>query len=189
MTSSLLALFGWGIMTAIPVPGHWVLAVMNRLQPSAPHTWLETYQETSEAIADAANAAPLFEGADGPMRTASVLLAIAFYESKFYPNAVDRDGHAYGIFQIEAKTVPELTANVLLVPREAAPVALNLIRTSLKICGKFPWSERLGWYAAGGNGCKEGGRKVSRSRMFLSNKIMHDYPDEDLPLLPPMIVK
>ena len=167
----------------VPIPGHWVLRVMERLQPSGATKWAETYQETSEAIAEASNADPLFEGPDGPMRTASILLAIGLFESKFNPRAIDAPQHAFGIYQIEARTVPELTVNVLLVPREASPVAIRLIRTSLKVCGNVGWSHKLSWYTSGGNGCRTQGNRTSAQRMFLADKILRDYPLEMFPLL------
>lgn len=156
------------------VPGHWVLAVMRAIQPHAPPLILNTYPETAEAIAEAATNDPLFPGEDGPVRTAAVLVAIAFYESNFDRTAIGDHGKSFGLFQISGAHVPGLVANVLLVPREAAPVAIKLIRTSLRVCGEFPWNERLGWFGAGGVGCKEAGRRVTRSRMFLAEKILKD---------------
>lgn len=174
---------GIALMSVVKaVPGHWVLAVMMKLQPTAPREVLATYGETSEAIADAATRDPLFSGEDGAIRTASVLLAIAFYESHFIPTAIGDHGRSFGLFQINATNFPNLTGNALLSPRDAAPIAIKLIRTSLRNCGEFPWNERLGWYAAGRGQCREAGRKASKPRMFLADKIFKErdsFPDQD----------
>jgi hypothetical protein len=159
------------------VPSTWVLAVMNRLQPVAPYAWIQTYSETADAIAEASNNDPLFAGEDGPMRTAALLLAIAYKESRFKPTAVGDHGHSYGLFQIQPQTA-NLTANVLLVPREAAPVAINLIRTSFRVCGHAGWHDRLSWYCHGGNGCHKGGNQASQNRIMLAEKIIRENPED-----------
>lgn len=184
---------GWVFMSAAAlaavkaVPAHWVLAVMVKMQPYQSPQIRVTYDETAEAIALAANTRPIFEGEDGAVKTAAFLLAIAWKESRFNPTAVGDNGASLGLFQIQAPTA-HVTANMLLVPREAAPIAINLVKTSLAVCGHYGWHERLGWYAAGGNGCKESGRKKSVSRVLLAEKILREdgpsvttFADNELP--------
>ena len=57
-----------------------ILFWMLRLAPSEPHA--QTFQETAEAIAKAANSDR------DPLDAAATLTAIAFYESHFDPSAV-----------------------------------------------------------------------------------------------------
>lgn len=162
----------------IEVPANWVLDVMTKTVPNDTFTVRVTYDETAEAIAMAANQNPIFPGKDGAVQTASFLLAIAYHESRFNPTAVGDHGASLGLFQIQMNTA-HVSANMLLVPREAAPIAINLIKTSKVVCGHFGWSEQLGWYCAGGNGCKARGRAQSRSRVFLAGQIMRDNPVKD----------
>lgn len=175
-----------------PVPAHWVLAVMREAIPASSQKQgvYFTYDETAAAIAEAASARPIFAGRAGALKTAALLLAIAYYESSFDPKAIGDNNASFGLYQIQPPTVkygegvtgiPEMgnfamTANVLLLPRDASLVALSLIKTSLRICGAFPWHERLGWYAAGQNGCQEKGRKKSVSRMLLAEKFVREHP-------------
>ncbi len=119
--------------------------------------------------------ARIFLGSDGPMRTAALLLAIAFVESRFNPTAIGDHGASFGLFQIQPPTA-HLHANALLLPRDAAPVAIKLVKTSLRVCGEYGWHERLGWYGAGGNGCKEAGRRATRPHMMLFDQIVEDNP-------------
>lgn len=158
------------------VSAAWIYAQMNRLEPSTP--WRFSYGEIASAIADASNAHPIFPGEEGPKKTASILIAIARYESTFNPNAlgdIDENGkaHSFGLFQIQVPTA-NMSANLLLVPRDAAVVAINLIETSFKVCSAAPWDERLGWYAAGGPRCKESGREKSKVRLQLAEQIFQN---------------
>jgi hypothetical protein len=160
------------------VSAAWVMGVMNAMQPSAASPWWQSYGETATAIAAAANDHNLYpDEVEGPKLTASILLGIAFCESRFNPTAMGQkqsDGQAIGLFGIKPATAKQ-PANMLLLPLTAAPIALTLIKTSFRICNAFPWNEQLGWYAAGGNGCKPEGRDVSRPRLLLAEKIMTDH--------------
>jgi hypothetical protein len=163
------------------VPANWVLAIMMKLVPAAP--WMFSFGETSTAISQAANDDPLFAGEDGRHKTAAVLIALAYHESRFQPNVVGDSGHSFGLFQIQPPTA-KVDASLLLLPRNAAYIAIDLIRTSFSVCRSQPQQEKLSWFAAGGNGCKIEGRKASKIRMSLADKIFKENRPASPPLLP-----
>ena len=165
-------------MMSVVVTATWVLGVMNQLVPHA--DWKRTFPESAEAIASASNEHNLFpEEEFGAKHTASILLGLAYYESRFNPHAgMQHGGKAFGLFQIQVPTA-KVPANLLLLPRSAADIALNLIEVSYRECKEFPWDEKLGWYARGGNGCVKQGRQESRPRLLLAEKI---FKEESLPV-------
>lgn len=67
------------------VAAAFVLDMMEQAQSSAP--WKSTYASTASAIANEANAWPLYSGEDGPARTAAVMVGVAEMESHFDPKA------------------------------------------------------------------------------------------------------
>jgi transglycosylase-like protein with SLT domain len=140
------------------------------------HHWETSYPETARAIAEVSLESPLFKGEDGPKRTAAVLVAWAMFESRFDPHAVGDNGKALGMFQVHASTVPATPQENLFDPLEAARTARELLRRSSRICRKFDVLELGGWYAAGGEGCQEAGRKKSRHRMSLAMRLLKETP-------------
>jgi len=153
------------LKTVLVVTAQWVLGIMNAHQPSAP--WSYSYGETSTAIAEASNAEPLTKEADGAAKTASILIALAEHESHFHPNAIGDHGDSLGLFQIQPPTA-RVDGNMLLVPRTAAPIAIELVRTSFRVCHKLPWEDRLAWYAGGGGKCPDHPRALRASREILN---------------------
>lgn len=151
-----------------PLTYSWVLAAMMRLQPNAP--WVATYSETAEAIAKASSEDPLFAGDAGPKKTAAVLVALAYFESNFNPNAIGDQGKSFGLFQIQPPTA-KIDASLLQLPRNAAYVAIDLIRTSFSVCKDQPFAEKLAWYAAGSSKCLDAGKKPSEHRLLLAQRI------------------
>lgn len=144
----------------------WVLSLMIGLQPLAP--WRESYPETASAIARASRTFPAFEGANGAKRTAALLVSLAWFESRFDPQAHGDHGQSLGLFQISrvhAKSVE------LLEPNYAPYHALSLIRRSFEVCRSKPVDERLAWYAAGGDGCSDAGIRKSAHRMALARRL------------------
>jgi len=125
-----------------PLTPQAVLAVMRRALEFNHATIYETYSETAEAIAAAANDCPLFP--DAELETATLLVTIAYRMSAFNPRKISPDGKAFGLFQI----IPhqDLTANALLLPRDAARIAATKLRSNLHLSGEYGWHERLGWY-------------------------------------------
>ena len=159
-----------------PVTSGYVQRIMEHLQPSAP--WIMTYGETASAIAEAANTDPLWpHHEDGARKTAVLLATIAWYESRYHANAVhtDTDGtSSFGLFQIKPPTA-NVNASLLQNPRNAAFVAIDLIRTSFEACKHEPLSRRLAWYTAGG-GCRKPGYSTSELRMNTALRLMKENP-------------
>lgn len=125
----------------------WILSLMLVLQPTAP--WSDTYEATARAIDQAVQEQPsLFtEDAAGREKTAAVLVALAWFESTFKPNAVGGGGRVRGLFQIGGH-------GDLSDPLAASRLALTLLRESFRLCSARPVDERLANYAAGGTSCR-----------------------------------
>lgn len=100
--------------------------------------------EIATAISDAAVASPIWDDQAGALRTAALLVALALTTSNMHPNLVSPDG-GFGVFQIRVPG-PHVDASVLLLPRSAAHVAIELLRQSLEMPGDMPLAERLVWY-------------------------------------------
>lgn len=158
-----------------------VLKMLQYLEPTSPYT--PDYGEISEAIATASTHDPLFPNrADGCLRTAAILVAVAWHESRFHKSIIGDQGKSFGLFQIQPPTAKH-SANMLLNPREASYIAIDLIRTSFTACSKAPWESRLSWYVSS-NGCPDHPviRKKSISRMMTAERILRqEFPTKVLP--------
>jgi len=162
------------------VTATWVLGIMYEMEPATP--WIFTYGETADAIAEASNSDPLYKNdKEGAIRTASLLIALAWHESRFQPNVVGDHGRSLGLFQIQPPTA-HVDGSLLLLPRSAALIAIDLIRSSFKACAKHPVKERMAWYAAGGHTCADDGempRKAviaSKSVVTIAEKLFKNHP-------------
>jgi len=173
-------MFGIGVLSfMITVTPTWVLERMQRLQPETHVAWRHTYQETATAIADAANAEPLWTSrADGAQRTAALLVAIAYHESRFNPTAIGDHGSAFGLYQIHVGAIPEAkTANSFLLPRDASILAIHIIRESFRVCAPEPPRRRLGNYAYGRGSCgDERSKRNSEMKFRLADEILKEEP-------------
>jgi Transglycosylase SLT domain len=140
----------------------WVLSLLLFLQPDAP--WRASYEETAHAIATAAaESEPLFPGPDGRARTAALLVAVAYHESRFDPKAVGDGGRSFGLFQHQRGGASNFT------PAIAAPRALASLRASRQACRARPEGEQLAAYASGR--CDRG-LSASRARMALGRALV-----------------
>lgn len=149
----------------------WILSLMSILQPEAP--WIDTYPATASAIDKAVQEQPpLFEGdPDGRAKTAAILVALAWAESTFKPNATGRGG-VRGLFQVGGH-------GDMSDPVKASRVALELVRESFRVCKARPVGERLAVYAAGGTSCKEMPPSVlakSRFRVMKGLALVKQHP-------------
>jgi len=157
----------------------WALALMTHLQPPAITPWASTYETTARAFVDAAEAAPVYGGSDGVARTLATDVAVAWFESRFDPEATGDRGASIGLFQIARPFAP---ADDLRAPARAAVVAQRLFLQSFRICKGYPALERLGWYADGGAGCGrtggrgEAARAKSLHRLQLASRLLEDFP-------------
>lgn len=164
----------------LPVATWWVMQVMYAVQPSAPMHIQSSYGEISVAIANASLSDPLFTGDDGAYRTAALLIALAHHESHFQKNAVGDGNKSFGLFQIQPPTA-KVDSMLLMLPANASLVAIDLIRTSMKLCAKRPLPERLAWYAQGRGACssEEPSRQAleaSRAIFWKATQIMMRHP-------------
>lgn len=165
----------------------WTLAIMTHLQPPAETPWADTYPETAYAIVDAAVDEPMFPGPDGIERTIAFDLSVAWFESRFRPDALGDGGASVGLFQIAKTFAP---AETLLAPPSAAHLAQRLFLQSFRICRSAgrARAEGLAWYADGGVGCgREGARgerarRLSTHRFELAERILREFPVIDEPL-------
>lgn len=151
------------------VPVAWVVGLMVALEPSAP--WRGTYEKTAEAIARVSESEPLFED-KGEERTAALLVAIAWYESRLKPNAKSANGQWYCLYQIDKLHLPD-PEKALHDPEVCTRAAVKILRASLAMCKKRPLEERL---AAFMSGACDKGLPDSRYRMFLANKLLKQHP-------------
>jgi transglycosylase-like protein with SLT domain len=149
----------------------WILALMLSLASlEGPAEWRDTYRTTAIAIADVARETPLFEGDDG-RKTAALLVAIAWHESRFRQDAVGDKGRSHCLVQISNSNFDSLgvTREELQDPKVCLRAGIRMIKESFRVCREYPLLERLGWYASGGAGCR--GTRASRLRMGLAQKL------------------
>lgn len=158
-------------MLAEAIASTLVLAALNKLEPFSP--FVPQYAEVAEAITQAANHDPLFpEDKDGCRKTAAILVALAWHESRFQPNVVGDHGRSFGLYQIQPPTA-KVPSNVLTNPRTASYIAVDLIRQSFQACAKRPFEERLSWYVSS-SGCpsKPVIVKKSMDRLLMAVRIL-----------------
>jgi hypothetical protein len=159
----------------------WILSLMIALQPKAP--WRDTYEDTAKAIASVVGEeAALFSGTDGKEKSAALLVALAWAESRFDQKAVGDQGHSVGLYQIFHTNLPTQEGfarkDILGNPINATKVAHRMLKQSMQICGKRPVEERLGWYASGDGACSRG-LSESRFRVGLAFKVFRANPPKD----------
>jgi len=98
---------------------------------------------------------PLFAGDEDRVRTAALVIAVAFRESSFRPDALSATGD-FGLMQLHGR--PDLSVE------ENVRVGLEMLRASIAECGA---SNALGAYATG-SCSSERGRRISRDRLHLA---------------------
>jgi hypothetical protein len=153
------------------VPVAWVASLLAVLQPSAP--WSSTYERTAEAIAHASESDPLFPVEDrGEARTAALLVAVAWHESRFKPDAVSANRRGLCLYQLDRSFFDE-PKKALSDPDLCARTAIKILRRSLEACrGRAP-NERLAVFVSGT--CDRGGPE-SRYRMSLAQRLLREHP-------------
>lgn len=153
------------------VPVSWVVGLLAALEPTAP--WSSTYEKTAEAIARVSESEPLFDVDDhGEERTATLLVAIAWYESRLDPGARSKNGRWYCLYQLDKSYLPD-AQKALTDPEMCTRAAVKILRKSLSMCKARPQNERLAAFMSGR--CDRGGAG-SRYRMFLANKLLKEHP-------------
>lgn len=153
------------------VPVSWVVGLLMALEPTAP--WSNTYEKTAEAIARAAESDPLFSAEDGgEERTASLLVSLAWYESRLRPDAKSKDGRFLCLYQVSRSYLSE-PAKALRDPETCTRAAMQILKRSFQTCTKRPLSERLAIYISG---YCDRGHPQSRIRMHLADKLLKEHP-------------
>lgn len=170
----------------------WCLALLNMLVPVA--SWTDEYPREAESFVTSAERDPLFKGKRGVEETVDYLVSVAWFESHFKPSAKGDAGASLGLLQIAPGTAqpylgqvrakraafgdifdPWNTVRDDLFDVEASPsIAIKLMRVSFGICRDRPREDRLGWYAAGGAGCR--GLVESRHRVAKAQWLAQAYP-------------
>lgn len=146
-----------------------ILAWMLTLQPARITPWASTYEATATAIASVVESEPpLFDKDATRVRTAALLVSLAWFESRFDVRAVGDHGSAHGLYQVHDR-------GELADPAEATRVALDMVRASFRACRGRDRDELLGWYAAGGPDCTRGLRE-SRNRLALARRLAAKAP-------------
>lgn len=155
------------------VPVAWVVGLMTALEPAAP--WRTTFERTATAIAHVAEEEPLFQEADpaaAEQKTAALLVAMAWHESRLKPTAKSRNGKWYCLYQIDKRHFAD-PQKALDDPEFCTRKAVQILRTSLKQCASSPMDERLAQFMSGT--CRKA-RLQSRYRMFLTRKLLREHP-------------
>jgi len=165
----------------------WILAAMIQIAPPDRLAAVPTFPEAQETAeerlgrygdiaddlaAEVAQAAP-----EGQRRNlAALLVAIAWHESGFArdvdlgpcaPGRVRRGGCDGG----RARTLFQLQAYEPKDRREAAAIAIRLVRRSYRACASLPREEQLASYAAGN--CRSStGRAHSRAMVAIARRLL-----------------
>jgi len=153
----------------------WVLAASTTLAPSRTHDTL------AGAIASRVEVEnPLFKGDADRLKTASLLVAMAFRESSLKHDAVGdmRRGKptSFCAFQIHlpagSKTNEGWTGDDLIEdPDKCVTVALRMLRDSMRVCPAHP----IAFYAEGPAGCTSTrAQAISRDRLAIAQRLVRD---------------
>lgn len=132
--------------------------------------WLDFLPVEAEAIAEEASARAL-PGVSREL-TASIYVVMGWHESRFNPRASHDQGAGYGLFGTHEATLGRPVPEDVVGQVTAAH---DLLAQSFAICRARPVSERLGWYAAGGDGC-ERRLGLSRARVWEAERLLRTYP-------------
>jgi len=159
------------------ISGSAVIAMLYHLSPNSPY--VPQYGEISEAIARASTEDPLFpHRPDGAEWTAAILVALAFHESNCSPNLVGGCGAYFGLWQIAPPT-PQLNAGLLLIPRTASYIAIDLIRKSFTAARGKGIEHGLSWFVSMGKDGKDANAmktlQRSMARMMTAQGLMKRY--------------
>ena len=151
------------------VPVHWVVSLLVALEPSAP--WRPTFEKTAEAIARVAESEPLWSDR-GEERTAALLVAVAWYESRLKPTAKSKDGQFVCLYQVDRRHLSD-PQKAIDDPEVCTRAAIKILRASLDKCAARPLEDRLAQFMSGT--CDQG-INDSRYRMFLAGRLLKEHP-------------
>lgn len=133
-----------------------IFAAMASLAPGRDHTVNGT------AIAGVVLAEPpLFKGDESRLKTAALLVAMAFRESSFR-NDVKSKTNDHCLLQVNAR--PDLAQD----PAKCVRVAMAMLRESMRMCPEYP----IAFYASGPGACENArAQRISRDRLALAKRL------------------
>jgi len=165
-----------------------VISLLYHLESMGPHVGF--YGEIALGISNASNQDPLFPAHEaGCEATACILAALAYSRSRFHQSLWSKHLGTMGLYQIQPPTVT-VPAKMLLLPKDASYVALDLVRYSFRKLKNQPVRERLTlFYAAQGETKKvkaiQKGMEVMLSAEQLMGRFYPRRPNMKLLALPP----
>lgn len=136
-----------------------VMVWMSSLAPSREHVAMAT------AIASVVlDEPPLFRDDASRLKTAALMVSVAYREGSFKADAIGDHGHALCTFQLW-----NTSRDVLEDQELCARIAMARLRESIRACGA---GNELGIYAAGPLGCSsETAKRISRDRMAIAHRL------------------
>lgn len=152
---------------------------MMFLHPNSPYQ--DTFVNTALAIDEVSHETPIYDGNNGPERTAIELIAVSYWESSFDPNAVGHDswGESLGLAQIHESNMKgeHVTRAQLFDQKTNLRIAAKMMRESHRICKKSKWLYQLAEYATGRAQCNVAeGMTASFLRLSLAQTLLQDNP-------------
>ena len=136
-----------------------VMAAMSSLAPGRDHT--ELGGAISRVVLEER---PLFRDDEAKLRTAALIVAIAFRESSLR-NDISSKTNDWCAMQIHGR--PELAKDADACIR----VAMTMLRESMRICPAHP----IAFYASGPGGCDNArAQRISRDRMAIAARLVRE---------------
>jgi hypothetical protein len=142
------------LVTALEI---FVALAMNVLAPDHDH------REMAATIADVVESEPpLFKDDRRRLKTAALVVAVAFRESTFRNDAMSETGDACAM-QIHRR--PDLADDL----EGCIRVGLEMLRESMRMCPAHP----IAFFASGPRGCSNArAQRISRDRMALARSLL-----------------
>src|ERR1700729_2397021 len=135
---------------------HIVFKAMVSFVPLSQHSYYETaaetqtrYESIAEDISEGSDAAPIFQGTDGGIKTALLLASLSSFESAYRKDidSCQRGGdhnRSWTIFQLLQYYSPK--EEVCKDRKKAVEYAIKYIRNSFEHCNSLPVEDRLSVY-------------------------------------------
>lgn len=142
----------------MPILHAFVSAALLLLSPGRDHTRLG---ESIERVVTEEQ--PLFKEDPDRLRTASLVIAVAWREGSLRPDIVGDKGDSFCTMQIHKSSggTPALLQDTDACVR----AGMTMLRKSITVCREHP----IAWYASGPKGCgNERAQRISRDRMAMA---------------------
>ena len=158
----------------------WVLSLCMSILSAHHETvpWVDDVILAAEAISEGCESRPLGSPSqDGSTRNqltkdqcASVLVVMAFGESRFHISAIGDHGAAKGLFQVHSVS---LGRHVGDDAEDQMQGAMDMLNESFRICAGYPLADRLAFYASGSCSRRQ---DLSRYRMRAAAAMLRTHP-------------